>query len=307
METKMKVSLIITIKNEADISSLLESISKQTIGPDEFVFTDAGGNSEMQSVGWLTKYKNKKTVRFIDLPADANRSVGRNKAITAAKHEHILITDAGCTLEEHWVERMKEGFEKADVVAGYYAADCKNTFEKCVAPYALVMPDKLNVKTFLPATRSMGITKKVWQEIGKFDEDFRYAEDYALARKIHDSRIKIHVVADAVVYWRPRGNLSSFARMIYEHAYGDAYNKIFRPKVAFIFVRYFFFIGLMLLSLYFWPLWFFTLQLSIVYIVYSIVKNYRYVRDGRAVFILPVLQILSDLCVMTATAVGLLQ
>lgn len=298
-----QISLIITAKNESEtISRLLESIANQTRKPDEVIISMAGENenypSLRQAQGKLSLGVTNLTVKIITLHGDANRAVGRNKAIEVAKYEHILITDAGCRLKETWVEEMEKGFEKADVVAGFYEGEYENLFEKCELPYVLVMPDKINRKTFLPATRSMGITKRVWTKVGKFNEKYRYAEDYEFARRIQKLNITIQVVPEAIVYWRPRKNLSSFARMLYEHAFGDGYSQTYRPKVATIFVRYMLFI---LFGIWHWS---FGIGVIALYLIYSIHKNYRYIQDLQAIFILPTLQVVSDFAVMWGTTKG---
>lgn len=297
-EETMNISLIVTTKNESStISKLLESIAKQTRIPTEIILANAGPIPRLD----IPKSLN---VKFIELSKDTNRAVGRNTAIEAARYDHVLITDAGCRLKEDWVEQMEKGFQTGDVVAGFYASDAQSVFEQCVAPYALVMPDRLNTRNFLPATRSMGIIKKLLQSLGGFHESYRYAEDYEFARRLRAKKIQISVVPEAIVYWRPRSNLLAFARMIYEHAYGDAYSKTFRPKVTLIFFRYLLWIAL-------FPLVFVSKPALLVYLLswglylsYAIYKNYHYVGNGKAYLYLPILQIVSDFAVMIGTMRG---
>jgi glycosyltransferase involved in cell wall biosynthesis len=299
----MKISLIITTKNEnRTISKLLHAIANQTRIPDEVIIatSDRTENYPSRSLG-MTK------VRFVELASTDNRAVGRNRAIQEAVYDYILITDAGCVPKEDWVEKMSEAFKQADVVAGFYVGESKNIFEKCQIPYVLVMPDKLDPKNFLPATRSMGITKNLFLKLGGFNENYRYAEDYAFARRIQSENIPIAVVSDAIVGWRPRQTLSSFARMIFEHAYGDAYAGNWRPKVGLIFARYFLWMDCLVV----WSIqhlaWFSALGLFLfgLYLLYAILKNYRYVRHWKAVVYLPLLQIVSDFAVMVGTIRGL--
>lgn len=301
----MKVSLIVTVKNEEKgIEALLTSIVNQTVLPDEVIITDAGSIDYTRKI--IASYKKKLSLQLIELPATANRAVGRNRAIETAAYDHILITDAGCVLDSGWVEKMKEGFEYARVVAGFYQSSAHSIFETCVAAYALVMPDRLNTSTFLPATRSMGITKSVWKTMGRFNETYRYAEDYAFARRLRDQNVPIHVASDAIVCWRPRSDLFGFARMIYEHAYGDGYSRTWRPKVWFIFIRYFLFTSLLFLSLFSLVALFFSMHVLTIYCVYAIAKNYRYVRHWKALVYLPLLQLIADCMVMVGTISGVL-
>src|SRR5258708_38592124 len=226
----MKCSLIITTKNEEkSIRQLLDSIVLQTHLPDEVIVTDAGSTDTTANI--IKSYAKKLPIQFIGLSADANRAVGRNRAILECTHEIILITDAGCVLDRLWIEKMLRAFtdENADVVAGYYRGQGENVFEQCQIPYVLVMPDHFNPKSFLPATRSMGIRKSTWKDIGRFNENYRYAEDYIFARNLRERKYKIITASSAIVTWKARASLRGFFRMIREHAQGDAFSGAWRP------------------------------------------------------------------------------
>lgn len=301
----MKISLIITTKNEyRTISKLLLSIAKQTRIPDEVIITNAG--SDRLTRQELFAFTDKLHIIYTETDANANRAVGRNLAISLAAHDHIFITDAGCTLDPHWVQRMEKGFIQSEVVAGFYASNAQSTFEKCVTPYVLIMPDQLDKRTFLPATRSMGVTKKIWKELGSFDEKYRYNEDYVFSRKLSAAKIPIHVVDDAIVYWTPRASFGEFLKMIYMFALGDAQSGMWRPKVGFIFTRYA--LGLLLVSIasvFHFYIYILLLGLSI-YSLYAVKKNYRYVRHPLAFVYLPLLQYGSDFAVICGTVYGYL-
>lgn len=299
----MKTSLIITTKNEEQtIHLLLDTVLKQTELPDEVIIADAGSTDHTRDI--IQSYTSILPIHCIQLNADANRAVGRNCAIEAATHEHILITDSGCRLHKNWVKEMKLGCAKADVVAGYYTSDAWTHFERASAPYALVMPDKVNPNNFLPATRSMGITKKVWNDSGRFNEKYRFAEDYEFARRLRAKGTPIHFAKHAIVYWRPRPTWTGFAKMIYEHAYGDAFSRTFRPKVAFIFVRYLIWLILLLLAPISSTAVFLFSSTWTLYIVFSIQKNLRYAPHWINLLYLPALQVLSDFAVMWGTIRG---
>src|SRR5258706_12627136 len=93
--THMKCSLIVTTKNEEkSIIGLLDSIIGQSRLPDEVVITDAGSTDGTRKL--VSSYQSKYKIKLVKLSADANRSMGRNKAIAMATHNVILITDAGC-------------------------------------------------------------------------------------------------------------------------------------------------------------------------------------------------------------------
>ena len=78
----MKVSVIVTVKNEAaSITGLLESLKDQSRQPDEIIISDGGSTDE--TVAIVESYKNQLPLEILALPG-ANISQGRNRAIDEA-------------------------------------------------------------------------------------------------------------------------------------------------------------------------------------------------------------------------------
>ena len=136
---------------------------------------------------------------------------------------------------------------------------------------------------------------------GGFDEKLSNNEDYAFSRKLKSKGLNIKFVKNAIVYWMPRTNLLQAFTMFYRFAKGDTEAKIFRPKVALVFIRYFaamyllFTINYLLLT-----------SLFFIYIVWAIYKNYKYVKDYSAFTLLPLIQFTVDVAVISGTTIGVL-
>lgn len=307
---RSKVTLITTVFNEEQsIGAFIDSIFSQTLVPDEIIIVD-GGSSDKTLVRVKEKmslYKNQLDIKV--LIKKGNRSVGRNEAINRSKNEIIAISDAGCILDKKWVQEITNPFKnkKVDVVAGYYKGLASNIFQKCLIPYVLTMDDKINEREFLPATRSTAFRKSVWKKIGGFDETLTHNEDYAFAKKLKKNNAKIVFEKNAIVNWATRKNLKEASIMFFRFAYGDAESGIIRDKVLLIFARYLFY--LYLLSLFVLmksPLLLFLIfLLPILYVLWSINKNYRYVNDHKAFYHLPLLQITSDITILNGTIIGI--
>src|SRR5581483_2171169 len=200
----LKVSFICTVFNEENtLLKLLDSLLLQTKVPDETIIVD--GDSKDKTFDLLkqastSKIYKKLNIRFFKIKG--NRSIGRNLAIQNAKYPIIVCSDAGCILDKNWCSKITSPFEeeKIDVVAGYYRGKTDSLFQKAQLPYVFVMENKLNSKTFLPSSRSMAFTKKIWHKIGGFPKEFSHNEDYVFANRLKKSGAKITFVKEAIVY-----------------------------------------------------------------------------------------------------------
>lgn len=298
---KMKITFIATVFNEEiNINKFLQSLSNQTMLPDEIVIVDGGSIDKTYDIISAFKFGvPRKKVKI--LLKKGNRSVGRNFAIKNATCNIIVCSDAGCVLEKDYIKQIVQGLSDSnvDVVAGYSKGLPKSIFEICLVPYVLVMPDQVNADNFLPATRSIAFRKEIWRLAGGFDESLSLNEDYAFAKQLKKINAQIIFEKKAIVCWIPRSTLIQAFWMFLNFARGDSEARIFRPKVVLIFLRYFF--GIVVLI---WNAKLFLLLL-IVYIGWSIAKNYKYIRQAQAIYILPAIQLVSDMAVMMGTILGI--
>lgn len=228
----MKVSVVITTLNEAEtIGLLLESLLAQTKKPDEVIVVDAGSTDGTRQI--LRQYPI--THRVCD--RGTNRSMARNLGIKTAKNEIIAVTDAGCTADKFWLERLTKPFQDKSVlsVAGYYRSVITNKFQERIAPFVAVMPDKFDSKIYLPSSRSLAFRKGA----GWYPEHLNYCEDLVFAQKLK-RRGKMAVAKNALVHWQLVETWPQFFWQIFHYAQGDAQAR-YRPhlrKIATVWLRY---------------------------------------------------------------------
>ena len=315
----MKISFITTVFNEEkSIDKFLKSLFAQSKLPDEIVIVDGGSTDKtIERIANCELRIKKKRVIFKLIIKRGNRAVGRNEAIRKATGDVIACSDSGNVLDKKWFENIikpfgfaqGKPFKNVDVVAGYYKGLAKNIFQKCLIPYALVMPDKVNPDTFLPATRSVAFTKAIWKKARGFDERYSHNEDYVFANRLKEMGAKIVFAKDAVVHWIPRDSFKEAFVMFSRFAFGDAEAGIWRPKVLLLFARYLIGSSLLLFSVLHRSFMLIVLVgiSLILYLLWSLWKNYRYVKNSQAFLILPLLQLTSDMAVLAGTVLAFLR
>ncbi len=311
----MKVTFITTVLNEErNIGLLLKSLLSQTRRPDEMIIVDGGSKDKTVEIveNWILKLRSQEFRENIKLIIKkGNRSIGRNEAIEKTKSEIVVCSDAGCILDKNWIKNIIKPFKnpKIDVVAGFYKGFSRSIFEKSLIPYVLVMSDKVKADNFLPSARSMAFRKTIWKKVGGFPTGLSNNEDFIFAKKLKKQGARIVFKRNAIVYYLPRENIVKAFSMFFKFAKGDSESGVLRPKVVLILIRYTVLFWFLIYAYYFKL--FFILEsifyILVIYIIWSIWKNYRYVKDRDAILFLPLIQIASDLAVILGTITGFIK
>jgi glycosyltransferase involved in cell wall biosynthesis len=291
----MKVSLILTVLNEADtIGIFLNSLEMQTRLPDEVVVCDAGSTDGTQGI--LKKFGDGFPRPVTIFEKRGNRSIGRNAAIRKAAYDLIAGTDAGCVLKPDWLERLIGAFENdpsVDVVSGFYASKGETLFEKCAGVVTLSTKG-VNPDTFLPSTRSIAFRREAWATVGGFPEKLDFAEDTRFALDLRAAGMRFVFAGDAVVYWRPRNSLSQVYHQFADYARGNSKTGILTMNSIRIHARYLIWMlltgGLVLAP---WTL-FVWIPAVIPYWARWSLAGWRESGDWRSLFVTPAIKLVVD-------------
>lgn len=297
-----KVSVVVTVLNEQkSIANLLNALLSQTKRADQIIIVDGGSKDSTRDI---VEYYSKNLNTFEEIKLFTkigNRSVGRNFAIENSRNEIIAVTDAGGFPATDWLEKITDPFEdrEVNIVSGYYKALAKTPFQKAVSPYFLVMEDKLTADhEFLPSSRSVAFRREVWEKI-PYPEKFTHNEDFVWDKLLKSEGYKFLFEPKALVFWSPPKNLKTALKQMYKFALGDSQAGIVRPKIKFIYLRYL--LGLVLLLMH---QYLFLVLGFVFYVIWAIAKNFRYAKMVQSLWLLPILQVGSDIAVMAGDVQG---
>jgi len=312
----MKASICITTYNEeGNIVALLESLINQTKKADEIVIVDGGSTDKTREIirHFQKKYSYIKTVF-----EKCSRSRGRNISVDLARNEIVAITDAGCTADPDWFGNITKPFEtgRVDIVAGFYCMTGKSPLTLAMGVFLGVTPRKFN-HNFLPSTRSMAFTKSAWETVGGFPEGKgNSAEDTDFNYKAVKLGLKYSRVKNATVEWGMPATINDFFNKVRYYAKWDIkYGIWWHPtqrlmshniKALSILFRYVCGFSLFILSLFHPVLLVLLFILVILYLVWAFRKVYLEFGDWRTALWGPVLQIISDLAVISGFISGIL-
>lgn len=209
---RMFVSIVITVKNEANsIAELLDSLVVQE-KPFEIIIVDANSKDGTQEIvkSYAKKYKQIKL--FIH---EGSRGEGRNFGVSKAKGDIIAFIDGGCRADKNWLKELKKKMEEGfDVVAG-------KTVD--VGPFKdIIHRVKMEYKGYDVTYPSCNLAyrKDLFEKIGGFDTRFVTAEDIDLNLRAVKAGAKIGYNENAVVYRRTAENLFSLIKQSFWYGYG---------------------------------------------------------------------------------------
>jgi glycosyltransferase involved in cell wall biosynthesis len=271
--------------------------------PDEIVIADAASTDKTAEI--IASYQRlHPEIKLINAPG--NRSVGRNAAIAAAKHDIIAVADVGCRLAPNWLEEITKPFHDKSVqtVAGMFVADPQTDFERISAQLMLSENDKIDLATWLPSSRSIAFTKHAWEKAGRYPE---YAEfgNAQVARKCggEDTLFDINLkkagfdFADglkAVAFWRPRPTFIEFFKQYHMYAVGDGIRLVDYQRFRNLTIKYAGVAIGLLLGFIAWPIAVLILLVFGYKVMQRVMGPWRKSRSLKAFFLMPALVINYD-------------
>jgi glycosyltransferase involved in cell wall biosynthesis len=310
----MKVSIALTVFNEEEtIENTLYSLINQSVKADEIVVVDGGSKDKTVD---LIRHLQKKYQYIKLLVQKCSRAEGRNLAVELSRNNIIVMTDAGCVADKDWLKNICSPFlnKKVDISAGFYTMKTETNFQKAACVFLGVLPSDFN-NDFLPSTRSVAFSKDIWEKVGGFDENLNdCAEDTLFHFKLLQFKAIFARVKNALVEWGISNTIGNFYKQIFHYAKGDVKTKIwFFPGKShmshnihslLIIIRYLFALTVLLITINFHLSPIFLTLLLLLYFYWAFKKIYRKFNSFRAGLWGIILQLVSDMAVISGFVSG---
>ncbi|GAB7190008.1 hypothetical protein NUM3379_07140 [Kineococcus sp. NUM-3379] len=235
-----QVSVVVPVWCEGDlVDDLVDSLVPQLLPGDELVLVDDGSPDDTGARVEQAARANPQ-VRAVVLQRNAGAGAARNAGITAASHDHLVFTDAGCHWGRGWLDAMRRPFAEAPapgLVAGAYEVSKRGVLEAASALGCY--PDVCEVRRAgpvsrawgrvfgrrfdptRPAGRAMATTRQAIEAAGGWPEDIRAHEDLDLAQAIAQRGVPCVLTTDAELKWDQAGIRGTW-RMYVRYGRGDA-------------------------------------------------------------------------------------
>ena len=209
----MLISIIITIKNEANsMPHLLDSLLVQE-KPFEIIIVDASSTDGTQEI--VNEYASKhKFVRLLEY--DSHKGDSRNYGVRHAKGEIIAFTDGSCIANSSWLREIRKKLNEGyDVVAG-------KTLHFGFSGFTTLKRVEIHHKggdASYP-TCNIAYKKEIFDKIDGFDPWFKEAEDVDLNYRALDAGAKIAYDKKMIIYHIGSETLKSFIKKSFWYGFG---------------------------------------------------------------------------------------
>lgn len=199
---KPKASIVLPVYNgEKHICSTLYSILSQSIKDFEFIVVDDGSTDSTPEVikELISKNKNKK-IRLIQ-QKNEGIAIATNVGIKVARSDIICCVDSDILLERNWLKKVLMEFKDPSVgaVGGFIKTANPSSFWARMIGYDLEYRYQRIKSKYVDhiSTCNIAYSRKALNDVGLFDETFKYGQDNDMSYRLIKKRYKLILLKDA--------------------------------------------------------------------------------------------------------------
>ena len=231
----MLYSIIVPVYNRPDeIDKLLESLSAQTVKPFELVIIEDGSKERCDHL--IGRYRSFFTIHY-HYKENEGRCEARNYGLARATGDYMLFFDSDVILPPFYFERLEAAMAAApcDFFGGTDAAnDSFSDMQKAVSHSMTsfwttggIRGGKVVMEKFCPRTFNMGISRRVYETVGGFND--MLGEDIDLSLRIRKAGFDIRLIREAFVYHKRRIDFGRFFKQVNNFGQARIWLQILHP------------------------------------------------------------------------------
>ena len=280
----MLYSIIIPVYNRpGEIQELLESLSAQTVKPFELLIIEDGSKERCDHL--LDRYRSSFTIHYYYKP-NSGRSDTRNYGMERATGDYLLFFDSDVILPPFYFERLQAAMdaEYCDCFGGPDAADASFSDIQKAVNHSMtgfwttggIRGGKVVAEKFCPRTFNMGLSKKVYETVGGFED--MMGEDIDLSIRIRNAGFKIRLIREVFVYHKRRIDMRRFFKQVNNFGQARIWLQLIHPgslKAVHTAPALLLLMGVVLLAMSFFYPWLLLLPLAYLLLIFadSLLKN----------------------------------
>jgi glycosyltransferase involved in cell wall biosynthesis len=193
----IKFSIIVPTLNEENyVGVLLSALCNQDFKDFEVTVVDAESQDKTREV--VEKYRDRLDLKFVASPKKGV-SFQRNYGAKQSKYDHLIFFDADVDPEPRFLSKIASYIKKnpADVLTSWNIPISERLIDEFIywVHNHLLLEGTKNVLPGAVGT-FIYVKRKVFEDIGGFDEGITFGEDWDLTKRIFDRGYKYTLLKD---------------------------------------------------------------------------------------------------------------
>ena len=229
-QDKPLVSVIVPAYNAAKtIKECVKSLLNQSYGTYEVIVVDNNSTDDTRRI--LESFGEKiKTLKEVKKGSFAARNTGARNS----QGEILVFVDADCIVENDWLEKLTKPLVSDDEIATYGGSvDAQETrWSRMEHVFEEETISSLSVgeHTVMGDTKNMAVLRRVFDELGGFDESFRFSGDTDFGLRLAEGGYRIRLIQGCRVLHHFKATFGRIIKNKFRHGFWGVVNYVKHGK-----------------------------------------------------------------------------